>query len=213
MPNKLIDYRTPSRRRNVDIQYEYIIIKLDKKLQILTWLVLMMLAIHIVNSILQGRLGEFGVLPGEMRSLPYIITAPFIHGSWAHLLSNLVGLVIFSGLCLLRGIPFYLKSSLLIILLTGILVWLFGRQAVHIGASGWIFGLWSLSIAMAWFQRRFGNILIALFVIVFYGGMIFGVLPSDPNVSFESHLFGALSGVICAYMMTKKPFRRRAAVK
>ncbi len=83
------------------------------------------------------------------------------------------------------------------------MVWLFARPAIHIGASGWIFGLWSLTIAMAWFDRRFINIVIAVFVIFFYGGMFYGVLPGRPGVSFESHLFGAVAGVICALLMAK----------
>jgi len=93
---------------------------------------------------------------------------------------------------------FFLNSSIFIILVGGFLVWLFGRDATHIGASGWVFGLWGLSIAVGWFDRRFINILVSLGVLLVYGGMIYGVLPSDPRVSFESHLFGALSGVACA---------------
>lgn len=146
----------------------------------------------------------FGVSPGDIRSLPYIFTAPFIHASWGHLLNNIFGLIIFSSLCLLRGIPVYVRSSLFIMGLTGLLVWVFGRHAQHIGASGWIFGLWSLSIAMAWFERRFVNLVIAVFVVIFYGGMVFGVLPSDRQVSFESHFFGAVSGIVCAYLLAKR---------
>lgn len=98
-------------------------------------------------------------------------------------------------------------SSLIIIVLTGLLVWVFARKAVHIGASGWVFGLWSLSIAIAFFQRSFVNIAIAVFVLFFYGGMIYGVLPQDRYVSFESHLFGAIAGIVCAYFMTKNRIR------
>lgn len=158
--------------------------------------------------ILGGRLNEYGIVPRQLTALPYILSAPFLHASWGHLLSNLFGLVIFGGLCLLRGTRFFLKSSLTIILLEGILVWMFGRSAIHIGASGWIFGLWSLSIALAWFERSFRNIMIAVFVVVFYGGMIYGVLPSDPHVSFESHLFGLLAGIVAAYWGAKKTNKR-----
>ena len=165
---------------------------------------MLMLGLYIANLFLQGQLFQLALVPREPSTLPFIFTAPWLHGSWQHLLNNLLGFVIFSTLSLLRGVPFYLKSSFIIITLTGVLVWLFGRPYAHIGASGWIFGLWSLSIAIAWFQKNFVNIVIAIFVAVFYGGMIFGVLPGDPRVSFESHLFGAISGVVAAYLLTAK---------
>ena len=85
----------------------------------------------------------------------------------------------------------------------GLLVWLFARNALHIGASGWIFGLWSLCIATAWYDRKFINILIALLVVFLYGGMLFGVLPNDPRISFESHFFGAIAGVVCAFFQAR----------
>lgn len=168
----------------------------------------LMLLVQLLNVFTGGLLLGYGVFPGRVDSLPYIFTAPFIHGSWAHLLNNLVGFAVFSALSLGRGVQFYVRSSLIIVVLTGLLVWLFARHANHIGASGWIFGLWSLAIAMAWFQRRFWNIVIAIAVAFFYGGMIVGVMPRDPLVSFESHLFGAISGVAAAYLMTR-PRRRK----
>lgn len=169
-----------------------------------------MFCIHVVNMLMQFQLARFGIRPGDVHSLPFIFSAPWIHGSWAHLLNNLVGLAVFSFLSVLRGVKFYTFSSFIIITLTGLMVWAFGRGgATHIGASGWIFGLWSLSIAIAWFQRSFINIVIAIVVVLFYGGMIWGVLPTSPHVSFESHLFGAISGVLAAYFLSR-PKRKKA---
>lgn len=84
------------------------------------------------------------------------------------------------------------------------MVWVAGREHTHIGASGWVFGLWSLCIAMAWVEKSVSSILVAMFVIVFYGSMIYGVLPGDPGISFESHFFGALSGVLCAFFLHRR---------
>jgi len=95
-----------------------------------------------------------------------------------------------------------------IIAVGGLLVWVFGRSASHVGASGWIFGLWSLCVATAWFDRRFGNILLAVLVLFFYGSMILGVLPGDPAVSFEMHLAGAIAGVLCAFSYTVRGRQR-----
>lgn len=163
-------------------------------------IVAFMYVVHGINVLMNGWLNVFGIVPRSEAYWFHIFTAPFIHGDWAHLSNNVIGLVIFSSLCLARSIKFYLLSSLFIISLTGSLVWLFGRNALHIGASGWVFGLWSLAMAMALFDRRFINILTAGVVFFFYGGMIYGVLPADPKISFEAHLFGALSGIVCAFL-------------
>ena len=165
--------------------------------------------VHVANMALGGQLNQFGIFPRDPDSLPYIYSSPLLHGNLSHLINNLIGLAIFSWLCLLRTIRLYVWSSLFIVTLTGILVWLLGRPAMHIGASGWIFGLWSLSIALAWFDRRPLNILIALVVVFLYGGMIYGVLPQDAAISFEAHLFGAISGVIAAWLSTFNVFKRK----
>lgn len=182
---------------------------IEKRFKIILSLVLWMSAIHLVNVILGGQLNYFGIRPGSLESLPYIFTAPWLHGSWMHLINNLIGLAIFSALSLIRGPSFFFQGSLIIITLSGVLVWLFARSAAtHIGASGWIFGLWSLAISLAWFQRSFLNIIIAIFVAFFYGSMLWGVLPSNPYISYESHLFGALAGIVAAYTLTRKSNRR-----
>jgi len=154
-------------------------------------ILLVMYLVQLVNEFTGGALRTFGVQPRVPVTLPFIFSAPFVHGSWLHLANNSVGFLIFSCLCLVRGKRFFGQASVIIITVGGLLVWLFGRPAVHIGASGWIFGLWSLTIAMAWFEKSVLNFVVAIFVILLYGGMIVGVVPSQPGVSFESHAFGA----------------------
>lgn len=170
---------------------------------------LVMVLVQIANDITGGALRVFGIYPRELVSLLFIFTAPFVHGSWLHFANNSVGFLIFSGFCLVRGKRFYWQSSLVIIAIGGLLVWLFGRAAIHIGASGWIFGLWSLTIALAWFEKSVINFLIAFIVILLYGGMIIGVLPSQPGVSFEGHAFGALAGVLAAAVYGRRYRRLR----
>ena len=177
--------------------------RLSAKFRWLFFFAGMMVVAHVFNWIFQGWLYQFGLIPRHLDSLPGIYIAPFLHGDLGHLINNLAGLFIFSSWLFVHSLNRYLWSSFFIITLTGLLVWCFGRSALHIGASGWIFGLWSLTIAIAWFDRRFLNILIALVVAFFYGGMLWGVLPTDPRVSFESHLFGAIAGVVCAFLQFK----------
>jgi membrane associated rhomboid family serine protease len=163
-----------------------------------------MIVAHVVNIFTGGYLSNFGIEPRQIGGAYTIATAPFIHADVAHLGNNLAAFVVLGSLVLLQGLRYFVRASAVIILLGGALLWLLGRPGDHIGASGWIFGLWSLVIALAWFDRSPRNIAIALAVVFFYGGMVFGVLPTQ-GVSFESHLFGAIAGVFAAFTLAKKP--------
>ncbi len=163
-----------------------------------------MIGIFGLDWILPADLRAWGIIPRHVDALPGVAAAPFLHANLAHLLSNLPVFAVLAFLCLIKGPRYFVKASVLIILMTGTLVWLFARGGTsHIGASGWIFGLWSLAIALAWFERSFLSIAVAVGVVFLYGGMVFGVLPSQPYISFESHLFGVISGVVAAYTLHK----------
>lgn len=166
---------------------------------LLAGIVALMVIIHIVNSLSGSALDGYGVHPRHVDGLTGIVAAPWLHDDWGHLGNNLVAMTIFGALVLVGGLRYFLNASLIIIVLSGMLLWLFGRNALHIGASGWIFGLWSLTIARAWYDRSWRNIAISIVVIILYGGMAQGVLPTTPRISFEGHLFGALAGVVAAY--------------
>ena len=172
-----------------------------------------MTAVHVVDLFLGGFLKSFGIQPREIGSAYTIATAPWLHANFVHLGSNLAAFVVLGSLALLNGLRYFVKASAIIIGLGGILVWLFARDSIHIGASGWIFGLWSLVIALAWFDRTPRNIAIALAVVFFYGGMVFGVLPTQSYISFESHLFGAVAGVFAAFTLSKRPVEVAAPVR
>lgn len=179
--------------------------KLSQSIKIITGLCILMIGVHVFGIVTENAFGKYlGIIPRDVYSLPAILSAPFVHGDWAHLGSNLVALVVFSALILIRGDAYFYRTSLFIIVVTGILVWSFARQGIHIGASGWLFGLWSLAIARALFDKSLLNILLAMLVIFFYGGMVFGLLPNRPHISFEAHIFGAVAGVLCAYLKIGK---------
>lgn len=167
-------------------------------------LMLIMILIQVANSVLNGTLGYWGIHPRQWPLVYHIFTGPFIHGNWSHLANNLFGLALFGFVISMTSIRYFVSASIFIITVTGLLVFLFARDAVHIGASGWVFGLWALAIAAAVFDRNLKNIVIAFTVVVLYGGMIYGVLPQNNGISFESHLFGALSGVLFAALSAKK---------
>ncbi|MFT4585298.1 MAG: membrane associated rhomboid family serine protease [Gammaproteobacteria bacterium] len=173
------------------------------RVQLLSALATLLLGIRVANCLSHGQLNQFGIVPRSLESLPHILSASFLHGNFGHLFNNLLSLLVLSAFALIQSVRFYVVSRLIIIAFSGLLVWLFGRGAVHTGASGWIFGLWSLAIANAWFERNFKNIAILVVMIILYGGMAFGVLPTDPRIFYEAHQAGVVSGVVWAYLNAK----------
>jgi membrane associated rhomboid family serine protease len=177
---------------------------LRSKLLVLAGVCGAMVLVHVLNMLSGGALSTMGIRPRDPSSLYAIATTPWLHGGLGHLGNNLVMLAALAGLCLLEGVAYFVRASAIILIVSGVLLWLFGRDGVHIGASGWIFGLWSLTIVRAWFQRSYTNIFIALAVILLYGGLAWGMLPSGGSISFEGHIFGALSGVAAAWALHHK---------
>lgn len=178
-----------------------------QRLSVLAAICATMIAVHIVNLLLGGGLLVFGIDPRNPESAYTIFTAPWLHADFGHLFSNLASFTVLAAICLLNGIRYFLKASFLIIAITGALVWLLARDNLHVGASGWIFGLWALVITLAFVDRSWRNIAIGFAVAFFYGGMVWGVLPTDNYISFESHLFGAIAGVGAAVILSRKTRR------
>ncbi|MEQ4709829.1 MULTISPECIES: rhomboid family intramembrane serine protease [Providencia] len=170
------------------------------RVKLLTSIVAIFIIVQSVNSLTAGGLTQFGLVPRTEWGLLGIIFAPFIHGSWEHLLSNLPPFIILSALLLHRTIKAYILASLFIIIVGGLAVWLIGRNAAHIGASGWVFGLWGLLIAQGFFRRKWGDIAIALLVLFYFGTMASGLLPTHLYISTESHIAGAIAGAIYAWL-------------
>lgn len=168
--------------------------------------------IKIADAVLNMNLVQFGVYPREFSGLKGVLFAPLIHGSFAHMFSNTLPLLVL-GTALLLGYPRSSKIVLPVIYIgPGLLVWLFGRASFHIGSSGIIFGLLTYIFvigALRWDTRA-----IALSCLVFflYGGTLWGIFPTRPGVSFETHFFGAVLGVVCALFfrnVDQKPPQKR----
>lgn len=160
--------------------------------------------IFVVGNVLPFRLESYGVTPRTLRGLVGIPAAPFLHENLGHVLSNTIPLTIL--LLLLAGSNAQSWSIVAyIVLLSGALLWLFGRPATHIGASGLIYGLIAFLLFSGIYERRFAPMIVAIVVGVLYGGTLAtGVLPSfGSHISWEGHLFGAIAGGFVAYMLTK----------
>ncbi|WP_255518151.1 rhomboid family intramembrane serine protease [Fulvivirga sp. M361] len=144
-----------------------------------------------------------GIYPRTTQGLAGILFAPIIHGNFQHLLSNTMPLIF------LGGTLFYYYNSIAKRIFaacyfgTNILVWIFARPSYHIGASGIVYAIAAFLIAFGFFRRDFISLLIAGIVLFIYGSIFYGVLPAGNNVSWESHLFGALIGVVFASLYRK----------
>jgi membrane associated rhomboid family serine protease len=168
-----------------------------KGFKTLAGLALLMVAVQVFNSALGYSLNIFGLIPRTLQGLPGIALSPFLHGSFGHLAANLVPFLLLGALVMTEGLKRFVSVSLTIILLGGALVWLFGFRGIHVGASGWVFGLWAYILARAWFLRSWGSLLAASVVMFLYSGLIFGFIPRA-GVSFEGHIAGAFAGFVAA---------------
>lgn len=174
-----------------------------KRLQIVIGLAGVLVAIQLINVLTGYGLVQHGIVPRTLSGLQGIGFAPLLHGSLRHLLSNLLPFMVLSWLVLSEGGGRYARVLLLIAIISGALVWVLGRPSVHVGASGVIFGLWAYLLARAWYQRSLLSVLVALVVVVSYGGLVFGFVPV-PGVSIESHIAGAIAGVFVSGLMHAK---------
>jgi membrane associated rhomboid family serine protease len=144
-------------------------------------------------------LHSYGVFPRETGGLIGILTMPFIHEDIKHIFSNTIPLVIL-GSCLTffyRELAF--KTFIGIWLLDGIWLWIGGRPAWHIGASGIVYGLASFLLLSGLLRKERRLMAVSLLVVFLYGGMLWGLFPLFFGVSWEAHLFGALAGFLLAF--------------
>ncbi len=152
--------------------------------------------------VFRGRLNAYGVRPRSIDGLQGILLMPFLHGSFAHLAANTLPFVTFGWLIMLREISDFFIVSAVTMLVSGFGVWLTGAPySVHIGASGLIFGYFGFLLLRGYFERSFTSILVSLIVGFFYGSLIWGVLPSQPGVSWQAHFFGFVGGVLTAQFL------------
>lgn len=157
--------------------------------------------IKIIEVLIGARLYKYGIQPGHLSGLTGVFLAPLIHSSFSHLFANTAPLLIL-GTALIYGYPKSAKIAVPVIYIgSGLCVWLFARQTYHIGASSLTFGFMFFVFtigAIRWDRRA-----IALSMIVFflYGSMIWGIFPNESGISYESHFFGAMFGIILAILL------------
>ncbi|MFO1412671.1 MAG: rhomboid family intramembrane serine protease [Burkholderiales bacterium] len=163
------------------------------------------------NEALGLGLQRFGVAPRTLPGLFGVLAAPLLHADFAHLLSNALPIAI-AGTALLFLYPDSSRVVLPAIYLgPGVAVWLFGRESIHIGASGLVYGLVSYVFVAGLLRRDRRAIAASLLVAFLYGALVWGVLPIKVGVSWETHLAAAAIGVVLAFALRARdvPPRKR----
>lgn len=152
--------------------------------------------------LLHQALDKYGIRPRTGEGLIGIFFAPFLHVGFAHVTSNSVPFLVMGWLLLIRGTGQFFLVVGLVTVMEGMGVWLIGASnSVHLGASGVVFGFFGFLLVAGILERSLKSILSALIVGFAYGGIVWGVLPTQRGVSWEGHLFGMLSGGLIAYWM------------
>ena len=157
-------------------------------------------AIELLDRVLPGDFETHGLRPRSDEGLQGILFAPLLHGDWGHLVSNSLPLLILGFLLALSGLRTFAITTAIIWVVGGAGVWLVaGTNEIHIGASGVVFGWLVFLIIRGVFARSLGQIVLGIVVFMAYGTVLLGVLPGEPGVSWQGHLFGAIGGAIAAW--------------
>lgn len=154
--------------------------------------------VHLLNVMVGMQLTAFGIRPRTPVGLIGIVCSPFLHANAAHVTANCSALLVLLFLLFLNRKYRAEETLLLVWFGSGFGTWLIGRTSIHIGASSIIYGLIVYLLAAGWWMKGWRPVVVALIVLVLYAGAIFGLVPSDPRVSWEGHLCGAIVGFFVA---------------
>jgi membrane associated rhomboid family serine protease len=167
--------------------------------------VLLMWLIKAIEVLFELDLSNFGIYPRETRGIPGILLSPFIHSDLRHLFNNSLPLFLLAVALFFFYSEVALKVFSWTYLLTGSLVWLGGREAWHIGASGLVYGLASFLFFSGIIRKYFRLIALSLLIVFLYGEMVWGIFPGVyQGVSWESHMLGVFSGILLAVIYRKQ---------
>ena len=180
--------------------------------KILLALVALMWAVEVVDVIADHQLDQYGIEAREPQGLDGIVTAPFLHVGFGHLISNTIPFVIMGLLIAVEGARRLLAVFAIVALVSGLGTWIVAPEgSIHVGASGVVFGFATYLIARGWFNRRTSQIAIGLVILVIWGGVLVGGLQPREGISWQGHLFGAIGGVVAARVLAGGDRERPAA--
>jgi membrane associated rhomboid family serine protease len=172
-------------------------------------LVLVMIAVmwvaEIVDVAAGHRLDAYGIHPRDVEGLPEIVSAPFLHVGFGHLISNTVPFAVMGAAIALGGLARVAIVTIIVGFVSGLGTWLIASpNTVHLGASGLVFGYAAYLVSRGVLSKRFTELAIGAIVLVVWGfGLLQGLLPQE-RISWQAHLFGAVGGVLAAYALARR---------
>jgi len=163
--------------------------------------------VEIIDLLPHTDLDRWGIRPRQLSGLTGIVTAPFLHDGFGHLIGNTIPFLVLGCIIASSGTQRFIQVTVIVAAVAGLGTWIVGpAHTVHIGASGLVFGYLSYLATRGFFEHHIGQIVIGLIVLFFYGSILWGLFPR-PGISWQGHVFGATGGVVAAWVI----HRRRAA--
>lgn len=182
--------------------------KLEKKrfyisLAYAAFFILIIWLVWFVEIMLDLDFASYGLFPRKISGLKGIIFAPLIHANLTHLFNNTIPMLVLTTALFYFYPDLSVRIFLLTYLMVGIWVWVGGRDAYHIGASGLVYGLASFLFFSGVFRNYIRLMAVSLVVVFLYGSLVWGIFPMKDGISWESHLLGAVAGLILAIYFRK----------
>ncbi|MFK4085358.1 rhomboid family intramembrane serine protease [Kribbella sp. NPDC020789] len=195
-----MSFQTPARRtgRAVDTT------RIGSGLKLLAVLIGLMWLSEIVDTALHGRLDQYGIIARNPEGLVGIITSPFLHLGFGHLISNTLPLVTLGALIAFSGAARLAAVTAVVAVIGGFGTWLISPpNTITIGASGVVFGYAAYLVARGIFNRRLTQVLVGILVIAVWGSALLGGLLPQDGISWQGHLFGAIAGILAARLLAE----------
>jgi membrane associated rhomboid family serine protease len=178
--------------------------------EVIVGFVALLYLIELVDTLMGHRLDQAGVRPRELDGVEGILFAPLLHVGWAHLMANTVPLLVFGFLILLAGVARWAAVTAYVWVIGEVGTWFTGQShSVHLGASVLAFGWLVYLLLRGVFSRSASQVALGVILLLAYGGLLLGVLPGRPGISWQGHLFGALGGALAAYWFGARDRGRR----
>lgn len=172
-------------------------------LKLLVGLVGLMWLIEVIDTATNGSLDQYGIISREPRGLIGILTAPFLHLGFGHLISNTLPLVTLGAVIAISGAARLFSVTAIVVVLGGFGTWLISPpNMITIGASGLVFGYASYLILRGLFNRRLGQVLVGIVVVMVWGSALLGGLLPQDGISWQGHLCGGIAGVLAAWVLS-----------